>query len=150
MLPVAQAGATEYLKGIRVVTRDVLEGRGPVGTAIRENRPVVIEDVDRDIRMAPWHDRALKFGLHYVAAFPLRIAGKVAGAFQVYAPRADFFDENELGLLTQVSDEISFALTAIADLTARKQAEEALLDSTGSTSRSSPALEMASSSMVAT
>jgi PAS domain S-box-containing protein len=127
--PVAQAGATGYLKGIRVVTQDVLEGRGPVGTAIRENRPVVVEDIDQDARMAPWHDRALKFGLHYVAAFPLRVAGKVAGAFQVYAPRADFFDENELGLLGQVSDEISFALTAIADMTARKQAEEALLDS---------------------
>jgi PAS domain S-box-containing protein len=97
-----------------------------VGTAIRENRPIVINDIDRDVRMAPWHDRTQHFGLHYVAAFPIRIAGKVAGAFQTYAPRADFFDENELSLLTQVSDDISFALTAISDLTARKQAEEAL------------------------
>ena len=124
--PVAQAGATGYLKGIRVVTQDVRHGRGPVGTAIRENRAVVIEDVDRDARMGPWHDRALKYGLHYVAAFPMRIAGRVVGAFQVYAPRADFFDENELGLLTRVSDDISFALTAISDLTARKRAEAAL------------------------
>ena len=124
--PVAQAGTTGYVEGIRVVTQDVPHGRGPVGAAIRENRPVVIEDVDRDARMAPWRDRALKFGLHYVAAFPIRIAGQVAGAFQAYAPRADFFDEHELGLLTQVSDDISFALTAISDLTARKQAEEAL------------------------
>jgi two-component system, LuxR family, sensor kinase FixL len=124
--PVAQAGATGYLKGIRVVTGDVPYGRGPVGAAIRGGRPVVIEDVDRDARMSPWHNRALRFGLHYVAAFPIRIAGKVAGAFQVYAPRADFFDETEVGLLTQVSDEISFALTAISDLTARKCAEEAL------------------------
>jgi two-component system sensor kinase FixL len=124
--PVAQAGATGYLEGIHVVTHDVPEGRGPVGSAMRENRPVVIEDVGRNARMAPWHDRARQFGLHYVAAFPIRIASKVAGAFQVYAPRADFFDENELGLLTQVSDEISFALTVISDLTARKQAEEAL------------------------
>jgi two-component system sensor kinase FixL len=124
--PVAQAGATGYLEGIRVVTHDVLEGRGPVGMAIRENRPVVIEDIDQSARMAPWRDRARQFGLHYVAAFPIRIAGKVAGSFQVYAPRADFFDEHELGLLTQVSDDISFALTALSDLTARKQAEEAL------------------------
>ena len=79
--PVAKAGATGYLKGIRVVTHDVPEGRGPVGTAIRENRPVVIEDIDQDARMAPWHDRALRFGLHYVAAFPIRIADKVAGCF---------------------------------------------------------------------
>jgi two-component system, LuxR family, sensor kinase FixL len=124
--PVAAAGATGYLEGICVMTQDVPHGRGLVGAAIRESRPVVIENVDHDTRMAPWQNRALKFGLHYVAAFPIRIEGKVAGAFQFYAPRADFFDENELGLLTQVSDDISFALTAVSDLTARKQAEEAL------------------------
>jgi PAS domain S-box-containing protein len=124
--PVAQAGATRYLDGIRVVTRDEPEGRGPVGTAIRENRPVVIEDVDRDARMAPWRDQALKFGLYHTAAFPIRIAGKVTGSFQVYASQADFFDEEELGLLTQVSNDISFALTSISGQAARKRAEEAL------------------------
>ena len=124
--PVAKAGATGYLDGIRLVTHDVPEGRGPVGMAIREHRPVVIEDIEQDASMAPWHEQSRRFGLHYVAAFPLRVGGKVAGAFQTYAPGANFFDENELVLLTQVSDDISFALTAIADLTARKQAEEAL------------------------
>ena len=125
--PVAKAGAVEYLDGIRVlVTPDEPEGCGPVGTAIRQNWPVVVENVDEDARMNPWHDRAQRFGLHFVAAFPLRIAGKAAGAFQVYAPRAGFFDENEMGLLTQVSDDISFALTAIFGDVARREAEAAL------------------------
>ena len=124
--PVAQAGATQYLEGIKVLVRDVPEGRGLVGLAIRENRHVVSENISQDARMAPWQERARRCGLDYAAAFPIRVAGQVAGSFQVYAPRANFFDENELGLLTQVSDEISFALTAIADLAARKQAEEAL------------------------
>jgi len=38
----------------------------------------------------------------------------------------DFFDENELALLSQVSYEISFALTALADIEARQEAEQAL------------------------
>lgn len=124
--PAAQAGEVDYLDGIHIVTADVPEGQGPVGTAIRENRPVVVQDIDRDARMGPWQHRARQFGLHYVAAFPLRIANDVVGSFQVYAPRADFFDETEIELLTQVSDDISFALTAIADLRARRQAEDAL------------------------
>jgi len=124
--PVAQAGSIGYLEGICVVTHDVPEGGGPVGTAIRENQPVVIENIQANGRMEPWHDRAREFGLHYVAAFPLRIAGQVAGAFQVYAPRANFFDADELDLLQQVSDDISFALTAMADSAARQQAEEGL------------------------
>jgi PAS domain S-box-containing protein len=125
--PVARFGAIQYLDGIRVVVKpDEPEGRGAVGMAIRENRPVVIEDVGLDALMAPWQERLRRFGLNYLAAFPVRIAGKVAGSFQVYAPKAGFFDENELGLLTQVGDDISFALTAMADLAARKEAEEAL------------------------
>jgi len=124
--PVAQAGATGYLEGIRVVTGDEPEGRGPSGTAIRENRPVVVEEADGDPRTIPWHGRLRQFGLRYVAAFTIQISGNVAGALQVYAPRAHFFDEQELGLLTQMSEDVSFALTAISDLAARKQAEEAL------------------------
>ena len=124
--PVAQAGATGYLKGIRVVARDEPAGGGPVGTAIRENRPVVVEDVERDATMAPWRSRARKFGLRYIAAFPIRIDGTVTGACQFYAPQAGFFDEKELSLLAQVSDDISFALTAMEVLAARRRVEDAL------------------------
>ena len=124
--PVAQAGATGYLEGIRVMAHGEPEGRGPVATAVRENRTVVIENIAGNADLGPRRSRALQFGLHYVAAFPIRMAGKVAGAFSVCAPQADFFDENELGLLTQVSDDISFALTAMAGLAAREQAEAAL------------------------
>ncbi len=124
--PVAKAGATGYLKDICVRTDDGPEAGGPVGRAIRENRPVIVEDIERDPSMTPWQDRARKFGLSYVAAFPLRIADQVVGAFTVYAPQVDFFVTDELTLLAQVSEEISFALTAMADQLARKQAEEAL------------------------
>ena len=124
--PVAKAGATAYLEGIRVVIRDEPEGRGPVGRAIREGRPIVVEEADQDPLLALWHEHLRKFGMRYIAAFPIRITGKVAGSFQVYAPRANFFNENEISLLTQVSNDISFALTAINDLAARKQAEDAM------------------------
>ncbi len=125
--PVAKAGKTGYLKGIRVVVSgDEPEGCGPIGTCIRENRAVVCEDIEQGTMMAPWRDRARKFGLKYAAAFPLRIDNEVVGAFQFYAPQANFFDEDELNLLTQVSNDISFALTAMTALAARKQAEEAL------------------------
>lgn len=124
--PVARAGETEFLEGLRVVVHDEPEGRGPVGTAIRENRAVVIEDVGRDPRMTPWLERAQRCGLHYVAAFPIEIAGKVAGSFQFYAPRAGFFDEQEIKLLTQVSDDISYALTALETIAERERAEQDL------------------------
>jgi len=124
--PVAEAGATGYVDGIRVTVRDEPEGRGPIGTAIREGHPVAIDDIDHNALMAPWQHRAQQFGLRYVAAFPVRIKGRITGSFQVYAPRARFFDETELNLLTQVSEDISFALTAIEVNAERKIAEDAL------------------------
>jgi len=124
--PVARAGLTKYLDDIRIVARDEPAGRGPVGTAIRTNQAVVITRIEQDDRMTLWHKRAQKFGLNYVVAFPIRVANEVVGSFQVYSSHADSFEEAEVGLLTQVGDEISFALTAIADFTARKEAELSL------------------------
>ena len=124
--PVAQAGAIRYLKGICIVARDEPEGRGAVGTAIRENRVVVIEDVQLSSHMKPWQERLREFGLNNLVAFPIRTEGQVVGAFAVYAANPGFFDENELSLLTQVSEELSIALTAMAGQAARKQAEAEL------------------------
>lgn len=121
--PVAQAGAIGYLKGIRIVTHDVPEGRGPVGRAIRENCPVVVEDIEQDPRMAPWRDQARRHGLRYAAAFPIHLEDKVIGSLQVYAPKAGFFDQSELALLTQMSRDVSYALTIRESVTARQRSE---------------------------
>ena len=126
---VAKAGETRYLDGIHIVTLDVPEGRGAVGTAIRENRPVVVADIESDPSMIPWRTKAGQFGLHYMATFPIRRAGRAIGAFQFYAPQADSFDQIELDLLAQVTDDISFALKASDDLAARNDAEAALRES---------------------
>lgn len=124
--PVAQAGAVEFLRHLRVTVRDEPQGRGPVGTSIRENRPVIVEDVELDPRMAPWRERAGRLGLRYVAAFPLRIGNRAVGSLQAYAPRAGFFDEKEVRLLSQLSEDISFALTALEAVAQRKRADEEL------------------------
>ena len=125
--PVAQAGATGYLESARaVVTGDKPEGRGPVGTAIRENRITMVSDIWRDPNTVLWRDHALKFGLRYNAVFPIRVRQQVKGSFQVYAASVSYFNEDEFALLTQLSDDISFALTAMADADARYQAEEQL------------------------
>jgi len=123
---VAKAGLTAYLDGIFISAREEPAGNGAVGTAIRENRVSVIEDMFHDARTAPWRDRARQFGLQYIAAFPLHIAGKVWGSFQAYAPHSNFFDNNEINLLIQVCQEISMALTAIHHR-ANRESDEARL-----------------------
>lgn len=55
-------------------------------------------------------DEALAHGLAAVAAFPLFEAGRVIGAFELYAGEAGFFDPAIMNLLTEVAGDISFAL----------------------------------------
>jgi PAS domain S-box-containing protein len=125
--PLAQAGAAGYVEKISVsVNPSEPEGRGPIGTAIRENRMIVVENILDDARMSPWREMARQFGLNYVVSCPIQIGGQTMGAFSAYASEMEVFDESELALLAQVSGDISFALTAIANETARKELEWAL------------------------
>jgi hypothetical protein len=47
LVPAVVAGDTAYLSKIKTIsTKDIPEGRGPVGTAIREERYVVCNDIE--------------------------------------------------------------------------------------------------------
>ena len=53
--PACQAGqAAGYLDHITISIDDIPSGRGPTGTAIRENRLVVSNDIRSDEKMGPW------------------------------------------------------------------------------------------------
>ena len=54
---VAAAGATAYLDGLALSSRDVPAGRGPSGIALREGRCVVVNDFLEAEAIRPWHDQ---------------------------------------------------------------------------------------------
>ncbi len=55
--PVAEWGdANAYLQSIQIYTDDRPEGRGPTGTACREGRPYVCNDMFNDPVTLPWRD----------------------------------------------------------------------------------------------
>lgn len=112
--PVASAGtgdAVEYVQDIRVSTDpDDPHGRGPTGTAMRENRLFWTEDFASDPRTAPWHERAARYGLGASAAMPLSKGGAVVGVLTVYAAEIGGFDEEMRGLLGEMGRDIGFAL----------------------------------------
>ncbi|MFQ5736872.1 MAG: GAF domain-containing protein [Thermodesulfobacteriota bacterium] len=112
--PVAWWGyGVEYLEGLSVTVKDVPEGRGPTGTAVREGRLVVSNDIERDGRMAPWRARALGLGFRSSAALPLFQAGRAAGVINLYASEPYFFNEEETKLLESMAADISFAMDSI-------------------------------------
>ena len=129
--PVAFYGeGAEYLEGIQISTdADDPSGRGPGGTAIRENRPFWCQDFQHDPALTPWHERGVRFGWGSAAALPLLRNGVGIGVFVLYADEVNAFDEAARNLLVEMAIDISFALDNFAREAERMQAEGALADS---------------------
>ena len=116
VVPLVTAGeGTAYVDGIEIsVAADDSHGRGPVGVAGRENRPVWFDDVDHDPAFAPWRDRAVRHGFRAAAALPLCRDGQPVAVFCLYASEPDFFDDEIRRLLIEMAGDISYALDKFA------------------------------------
>jgi PAS domain S-box-containing protein len=125
--PVAHSGREEgYLDNIRISIGDEPGGRGPTGTAIREGRYFVCNDILSDPSMDAWRAQAEQRGYRSSAAFPIKVGNAVIGAFNLYSPETDFFKDDEIKLLEEVVLDISFALESMDREEQRKQTETSL------------------------
>ncbi len=125
--PVAHAGYEEgYLETVHVTWADTERGHGPVGKAIRTREPAVFRDVTRDPDFAPWRVEALRRGYASVVGIPLLSGSEVLGALAIYAADPDAFDEDEVQLLRELADDLSYGIVALRTRAACQRAEEAL------------------------
>ena len=125
--PVASAGdETGYLHSIAIYADDRPEGQGPTGTAFREQRTRVSNDLLQDPAFAPWRAALPSRAVRASAVIPIREAGQVCGTLSVYAGEPGFFRDKEVALLEEAARDVSFALDNLARDAARKQAEATL------------------------
>ena len=112
-----------YLGQVEIYADDGPLGRGPTGTAIRENRTYIATDFSCDPATGPWREAAARSGFKASAALPIRQGGAVYGALTVYADETGFFQAKEIALMEEAADDISFALDNLTRETARQAAE---------------------------
>ena len=116
---------TEYLRDITItVDGDSPFGRGPTGTAIREDRIFWCQDFLNEPITLPWRERAASAGLAASAALPLHRKGFVVGAFNLCSGEANAFDESARDLLVEMAADISFALDNFSHEAQRRRIEE--------------------------
>jgi PAS domain S-box-containing protein len=128
--PVAQAGFENgYLEKVDITWSETKEGRGPTGKAIRTGKPAVCKNILKDPEFVPWRGEAVRRGYGSSIALPIRMGGKVIGALNIYATEPDAFDAEELHLLEELANDLSYGLTALRDKLEREKAEEALVKS---------------------
>jgi len=75
---------------------------------------------------AAWKQPLIECGCRSAAAFPILVQGKTFGSLSVYAGDSGFFHDQELAILEEAADDISFALTTIENEKQQKQAKAEL------------------------
>jgi signal transduction histidine kinase/ActR/RegA family two-component response regulator len=126
--PAASAGRVDgYSEGLEIRADDTHQG--PVSTAIRERRVVVVEDVATSPRYVPLRSEGLSRGYRGAAAFPLLYGDRVFGAVTVYSPQPGQLLGEEVSLLGELAKDLAFALNAIDRETAHQATEHALAES---------------------
>ena len=123
--PVAHSGQVDGdLDQFRLEIDEIT--RGSADHIVRERKGCVCNDIAQDERAQAWREDALRMGYRASAAFPLKVAGELRGAFFLYADTVNFFDKEEVSLLERLSQNIGFALEVLEFDAYRRKAEDAL------------------------
>jgi GAF domain-containing protein len=99
-----------YLNTLSISLDNIPRSMGLTGTAIREGRSIISNDIESDPRMAHCRDEAAKRGYRSSASIPLRCGKKMLGAVRFYSGEKDFFNDEEIHLLEELVADICFAL----------------------------------------
>lgn len=116
-----------YLENAVISVEDIPEGQGPTGRSVREKHHVICQDISTDPNMEPWREKANARGYRSSAAFPLFLLDECLGALTVYASAPDFFDEEMVSLLDELSSNLSHALESLQRDEALEMSRERLL-----------------------
>lgn len=129
IIPVAVAGELQdYISNIVIsIDPDRPEGQGPSGLAYRENRIVTVNDFQADPITLHWRDNTETcFAWGASCSIPISLNQKPYVVLNVYSNERDFFDEDVLNLMAELSLDLSFALDSYAHETSRVVAKEKL------------------------
>ena len=114
IIPVAAAGKDEaLLTSIRnVLASDELAANTMFTRVIREKKTIVSNDSANDTQLV-FQKSYAESGIRSMAILPLLVEGEAIGALALYARELDFFHDEEMALLTQLTDDIVFAMDHI-------------------------------------
>ncbi|MCW8826573.1 MAG: PAS domain S-box protein [Gammaproteobacteria bacterium] len=89
------------------------EGPCPAKEAIRTGKIQVIHATDNDPTFKAYRDKVTSIGCFSLAALPLQNKGQSLGIMMVYSYKADVFDQQQIGLLEELSNDLAYGITSI-------------------------------------
>lgn len=116
IVPVASAGKNEELQTAikKLLANSELAANTMVSRVIEQKKTIVSNDSANDAQLF-FRKRYAECGIRSVAIFPLLLSGRAIGALALYAGEIEFFHEEEMALLTQLTDDIVLAMEHIGN-----------------------------------
>lgn len=129
IVPVAWRGEEEgYLAGNRIAADDTLDGSGPAGKAIRSGEACVCNDVESDPSFEHWRSAALGRGYRAAGSFPMHFGETIVGVVNLYSVLKDSFTQEEIYIMSDLANDIGFALWANESRSRQEAANEVIRD----------------------
>jgi PAS domain S-box-containing protein len=131
LIPVFHAGeVNEYLSNVIISSIEGQpESKGPTGSAFREEKTIVCNDIENSPMMALWREAALSRNYLSSISLPLTKFKKVIGTLTIYADVKNFFDKQEVQLLEECASDVSYVLGNFEKEKIRVRAEKELFES---------------------
>lgn len=121
------------LEGIQLSWADTEQGRSPWGSAIRTGVAQLYQYSASDPAATPWDGESLQRGYRSIMALPLRHKIEKLGVLTIYASDPDAFQAEEVKLITDLADDLSYGITALRTHLAQEKSVERLQESMEST-----------------
>jgi diguanylate cyclase (GGDEF)-like protein/PAS domain S-box-containing protein len=107
-------GEEGYIDKIKLTAREgTPDSERPACRALRHLQPVICNDIATDSSVSELREELLKRGHRSVGCFPLTVAGRTEVVIALFAGEANAFDQEEVRLLLELADNISFAVDHI-------------------------------------
>lgn len=114
----------DYLRQVTISWGENEYGFGPTGTAIRTGTTDINQDYFNNPRMAPWRDKAAHYGFQSSIAIPLSGSKGIFGALTIYAAEPFVFSPDEVKLLQELANDLSYGIETLRTRAEHKLNEE--------------------------
>ncbi|MBA3022562.1 MAG: GAF domain-containing protein [Gammaproteobacteria bacterium] len=112
-----------YVESLLSTWQDIALNNGPSGVTVRSGEATICQDIASDPLFAPWRDEAMKYGYRASIALPLHNNGSTFATLSLYADTPHAFTDDEIALLSEMSEDLSFG---IRNLRMRAERDQAL------------------------
>ena len=74
---------------------------------------MVAQYIEYDPKWELWREEALKHGFRSSISVPLIVRGTAFAALVIFSGEADAFDDDEVKLLSELADDLSYGITTL-------------------------------------